>query len=84
MLMSDELDPQLLRLFAQHQEPLSQTQFLAELEARLPPLWERLPGQAAFALLHALQTGMLTTLRWRHAVAVLLAAAAAVGAALLA
>jgi hypothetical protein len=84
MLMSDELDPQLLRLFAQGQQPLSETEFLTALEARLPARWERLPGQITLALLRGLRTGMRTTLRLRYGVTVLLAAAAAVSAELLA
>ena len=58
--MSDELDPQLLRLFAGANEPLSDTEFHARVMARVqrPPGWRGI-AQATARTLLAISSGVV-------------------------
>jgi len=77
--MPDELDPLLLRRFAQSRAPLADARFVAQVEARLPAY--SLRDRLLTALLAALQagltgvfTGIAAPLRLRNAGIVALAA----------
>jgi hypothetical protein len=61
--MSDELDPQLLRLFAAANEPLSDADFHARVMARVrrPPGWRGL-AQATASTLFAISSGVIAGL----------------------
>ena len=58
--MSDELDPQLLRLFAATNEPLPDADFHARVMARVrrPPGWRGI-AQATASTLFAISSGMV-------------------------
>ena len=77
--MRDELNAQLLRVFAESQRPLADAQFLAQLTARLQArggrrVYESLQS-IAHAILAGLATGLLAPLRLRHARLMAIAAA---------
>ena len=79
--MPDELDPRLLRWFAQTRQPLSDAQFTAQVMAHLPHTRRvRLSLSAArditATIAAAVATGIRAPLRLRHAGLLALAAAA--------
>jgi hypothetical protein len=81
MLMPDELDPQLLRRFAQAHQPLIDAQFTAQVMARLQHTQRlRLSLSAArdltATIVAAVTTGIRAPLRLRHAGLLAIAAAA--------
>ena len=77
--MSDELDPLLLRVFAQSPRPFPDAEFVARLSAQLRPR-ASLPGiaqtldSATEVALRGLATGLTAPLRLRYAGLVALAA----------
>jgi hypothetical protein len=78
--MRDELDPLLLRAFAECEPPLPDADFLARVSAQLhgrpalPDLARALPAALAAAL-HGVAAGVTVPLRLRYAGVVALAAA---------
>ena len=79
--MPDELDPQLMRWFAQTREPLSDERFMARVTARLPVQrlhWPSFSSAGAIlaTVLGAVAIGIRAPLRVRHAGLMVLAAAA--------
>jgi hypothetical protein len=79
--MSDELDRQLLRHFAQSQQPLEEAQFLAQVTAHLHGRSGRRVRahplrSIAAVILSGLATGIAAPLRLRHAGLMALGAAA--------
>ena len=76
--MSDELDPTLRRYFAQHQQPLQDAQFVAQVSARLASggLHSGALRSIVAAITFGLTTGISAPLRLRHAGLVALAGAA--------
>ncbi len=78
--MADELDPTLLRVFAEADRPLPAEPFVSRTAARLQPAGGRLGGAGLYALsgrvLAALAGGVLLPLRMRQTRLMTLGAAA--------